>query len=1456
MEAYYWHSRRVDEAPYLWKPVYAFWGVVMTQVAENPVVSKIRSLRTYEIVALQVPISYNRHSDHDHDGLMFALKRNYEHLRELGEPNADGTLRFHPDEPDPLVRPLVLRACVGETVSVVLTNHMKRRRVGLHLVGGGYDVNQHDGARVGGNPDSTLAPSEEGTYEWQCDHEGVFVLHDAADLGGTEDSSNLHGLFGVLVVEPVGTVWRDSSGQEMAQHTDPHNPEPGDSSAGEVDGLYVDVYPPGAGNNPKSPWLEKPPKYVDRQAAFREYVIVFHDEPEIVNHSDLTRVRPPWGEEQSPHPGHAGGVSHVMPISYRAEPMINRERLIWSRLTGTPVSAGDPAPPPLEVPVVNEEQHHSSWMFGDPATPVLPAYLGDPVRIRLVHCGVKETHVYHLHLYAWHADATNYDSPLIDAITISPQTGVTIEPLYTAGNRQLVPGDVIWHCHLYPHFHHGMWGLFRTYDRIHTRPLQDLAVPWVSENGRPDVDCYPDGTPIPPLLVLPDREEPPTPTNQDPGWPRFMMETRSGTQLPADPLDRAGRPGQKSPRVPWIWDTNNVPPGVVAVPLPDGFDYRSATTSEREFFFQHRNEQAQPGVELNTNPEPGWMAPYLAFADGRQERVDRHIEVLREPFLYNRHGWHDPRGHRFRLADPHATDVLSDTELRDGAATYIAPPAHGTEPEPVMDRPSTQPMEQHEPLFFRIHDGDPVRLTLHNRITYPIPGDKYDHALPRPGVPGLWECGLHVHMVKFDVVCADGAASGWNYMSAPRPGYRLDYRWWADEEFGVIFTHDHLFANYRQKRGLFGAMLVEPKDSVWLDPWNPDQQVIAGEQAVIVVPSPSDTNITPPPSPRFFRELALGVSDFIPLHDKEGRELNPPVMPTSDGDQGSMGMNYRSAPLRERPGDPSKWFTSQKDDTDTPLLHSYPGDPIWLRLVAGAHEEQHSFSVNGMRWRRFRNDPKSPLSSQQTMGLSEAFTFTINENGECLYGPGDYLWRMAGIDDTWLGCWGLLRVHQQPSQDLPTLQQALNTALPSHATTPTVTNNTNPAAGQNQPIRRYTVDVTQQRLVYREDLVDRFALVYQITEGTHPDGSPITTPETAGHNDQPLNPGDIEPLVLRCLAGEEVHVTLRNRLSTDPEDTLKPEPFAPAVPIDLPERQRPVSQRVSLHADLVCVDVMQHDGSYVGRNPDSTVAPGEERTYIWSTDVELGPLPLYDLADVRNHRHHGLVGALIVEPPGALPVQVNHRDDGDEAPLEHQAWTGVQAVVHTPSASVLYDSGDQAAHTKHEEVVLVLQDGLRLFIDDNLAVPFPDVPPDPGEDDVDPEDQGQKAINYRSNPTGRQKNWLSGSPSLAAHYSVPPNSEVDVHLVGGFDKPRNHSLNIHGMSWPEWPHNGNPSPHVGAEGGLSVNSIRTLHLHTGSGKADHAIRSGVVRYTVSQGLWALLNVEHSGSDSLPATQKK
>ena len=197
-------------------------------------------------------------------------------------------------------------------------------------------------------------------------------------------------------------------------------------------------------------------EYPHPKASFREYVIFFHDEPEWdAPHGELGEN--PCAKKAKHHvPEEHHTAGSIMPISYRSEPMVTREKKLWEMMDAGKIDLSN-------VPV-NEEQHHSSWLFGEPSTPILKAYLGDPVRIRLVHAGVKETHVFHLHVYEWNAVAFRRESNIVDAITISPQTGHTIVPFYGAGNRQMVPGDVIWHCHLYPHFHHGMWGMFRTFD--------------------------------------------------------------------------------------------------------------------------------------------------------------------------------------------------------------------------------------------------------------------------------------------------------------------------------------------------------------------------------------------------------------------------------------------------------------------------------------------------------------------------------------------------------------------------------------------------------------------------------------------------------------------------------------------------------------------------------------------------------------------------------------------------------------------------------------------------------------------------------------------------------------------------------------------------------------------------------------------------------------------------------
>ncbi|HYO57157.1 MAG TPA: hypothetical protein VEU50_30685, partial [Archangium sp.] len=378
------------------------------------------------------------------------------------------------------------------------------------------------------------------------------------------------------------------------------------------------------------------------------------------------------------------------------------------------------------------------------------------------------------------------------------------------------------------------------------------------------------------------------------------------------------------------------------------------------------------------------------------------------------------------------------------------------------------------------------------------------------------------------------------------------------------------------------------------------------------------------------------------------------------------------------------------------------------------------------------------------------------------------------------------------------------------------------------PVRRFRVIAEPRRLVYREpDLVDPFGLVYRLVSVQGPGEQAPCSVES--------NPD--EPLVLRCREGEQVEVTVVNRLPPD----MRPEPFAPEVPVEKDDRR--VSQQVSLHADLVRYDVTHSDGANVGFNPPQTVLPGEELTYVWratrprdpnvNAGEPLGPVLLQDMADFRHHRHHGLIGALIIEAPHATPYAVG--GGAATAALDApEAWHGARATI--------VQGGERS-----EEVVLLMQDGLRLYLHGNVNSTLPD---EPGEapNEADAEDQGQKGFNYRSEPFGPLFSPTGGESSLAHPapatpvWCVPVGRQVRFHLVGALDKPRNYSFTIHGVSWPEWRFlSPTGAPRVSSESAISCGTARTFEftpLHPG----DYAYRSGMMRWAIAQGMWGLLRV--------------
>ncbi|TCK20492.1 multicopper oxidase domain-containing protein [Pseudonocardia endophytica] len=1331
-------------------------------------------------------------------------------LNDVVDPDGVGVRydRVNPLRPLPLVRPLVLRARLGEHVEVRLRNETGRPRVGLHRQGAGLmrGIRKDDGARVGRNPDSTATRENPYTYQWAADTEGVWPINDLADVRGTEDGTNVHGLFGAFVVEPAATWWRDpETGRDVTD-----SPL---GTASDVDviprtlpselGDFVDFASDG-----------------DLVRPHREFTIFIHDEPEV--HSAL----------------HIGGGEHtVMPLNYRAEPMPNRlphkMREFDARTRNRPVGhAGIDdrhADTPIELRAVQrridratlaeefwvgrrddgsfvervagEEQHHSSWLFGDPVTPILRAYRGDPCRVRLVHAGIKETHVFHLHVHQWRAVATDTAPPstwnprrgsqLLDSITIGPQTGFTIDPLYGSGSRQHLFGDVIWHCHLYPHFHHGMWGLWRSLDEVVDEPTR-----------------LPDGTPCAPLVPLPGRAPENAP---EPGHPSFPS--------------RGERVG-----FPWFIDAGfpqKSPPPPAATPDQVGgrrrlLDLPDASRSEVAAFAP--GAEARPGapfIDLD-GLSARWNADAALPVAGRLLSYD--VVVRHRRVDYNTIGWHDRRGHFYELF---GVSVTEDGRTRR--------------------RPLAGSAERREPFFVRANHGDVVELRLHNDLGTVGP----DHFDPTQ-LPV--ECGLHVHLVKFDVLAADGSATGWNYLSGAscreavreaRPGAlpaRVGlHRWVVDEEFGPCFFHDHLLANYRQKHGLFAALIAEPPGSTWTSPrsaataWSGSEAVVAG----------AANGVEP------FREAGLGVGDFVPLYDGDDEPLNPPGELGGDDDPGVMAVNYRNAPLTARGPDPSQWFATddrrrdrdrvERDDEaswlrdpDTPIIEAHPGERLRIRLIQGSHEEQHSFVTHGLRWRRDWGNPRSTLVNQQTLGISEAFTLHMGE-ADTPFGLGDHLWRFSAMDDLWLGCWGLVRVLPD-GQGPPRIE---GTVAP------------RPRKRPATPDRDWVVRA--RRVEHEYDghrLTDPFGLVYEVVRGDI--ASPYRDDPSGGWlvsgGDRPGRP---EPLVLRCAPGEWVRIRLLNevllpRAEQRPDNSdewvgpfedpllprFGPEPDPPPLPLN-PER-RTVSPRVSLHPSLLLYDVTTDDGAYVGSNRNSTVRPlpvgddhghgaddgavvdgaghgherGNWREYWWYADEALGEgdgqvCYLHDMADVRNHRHHGLVGAIVVEPRGWVP----EHDSGAHTTIR---WWG----------------------RTRDEHVLFWQDGLRHYVYGDLTAPVRDV--EPGDD---PEDAGQKGVSYRTAPVHPRDQLSDPGPSTPAW--TAPRGDLVLRLVGACDKPRNHTFTVHGAQWTAAPWV-DGSPQVGALSGLTADVVHDIVPILADPPGDHAYRSGAFRWSVSHGMRGII----------------
>lgn len=1213
--------------------------------------TKKEKIREFFIEAIELPIVYNKYGDYDPNGLLYVLQQDAEKIRKCAIEN------FNREVPQPCkeVQPLVLRANLGDEIRIHFSHSLKRR-LSLHVQGLSYHVKTSDGAFVGKNPDSTTG--KEITYCWYADKEGVFLFSDMGDMRSSEEGTNIHGLFGAVIVEAPESVWLDpETGKELKS------------------GLFADIY------HPVNP-------------SFREYTVFFHDELEIKTKDGEQPIDP-----------HTGLPASTTAISYRAEPMRNREPLTHDHADS------------------GEDISMSSWVYADPAPPVLKAYVGDPAKIRLVHGGVKETHVFHLHNHQWRLEADNTNSTIIDSISISPQECYTLDILHGAGSLNGTIGDVIFHCHLYPHFHEGMWTLWRIYDRL--------------EDG---TGKLPDGTVIPPLRPLKDRPCPLPKDEKHPGYPNFIngiygerplqpplgiLDANGENKLEPTPLEEANFV-EKPERGALYTDT-----------CPCHTD--SCPESAEDFLCRQNNCYCE---KMKCN-----MDGVKVF----------EIALVQAKVTYNSYGWHDPQGRFFVLKE--------ELERHGGLKRYI-------------EKIECQEI-QAEPLVIRANAGDCVEI----RLTNLLPEYIEESPFQRRTITDI--AGFHIHLVKFDTIVSDGAANGWNNIAGARKYETLVERFFANEELNTVFFHDHLFANSHQQHGVFGCLIVEEAGATFHNIRNGDSLKF-GTKAVIRRRDGSS-----------FREFALFVHDFALLFDREGEPLNPPEVPGSHDDPGVMGINYRAEPMRERLKcfeDAAYVFSSHvHGDPATPVLETYPGDEMVIRLLDGAHEEQHSFNLTGMSWQKEIKEVHSPMAASQTLGISEAFNLRITEP----YGSGDYLYYFGGVDDVWLGLWGIIRAYDKVCQKLMPICQGRERIQPLP-----------PCPGKDAVIRKYEIAAIKTDIVYNK-------------YGDHdPDGLVFVPVEDA--DDILCGKKNPKPLILRVNAGDWVEITLHNLLK--PEN---PVPYFdyPRVPLDMEYQP---SERVSINPQFLYYDNLCDSGINVGYNErEQTIGPGESKKYLWYANKEYGACILQSFGDIRNHRYHGLFGAVIVEPPGAHWY-------GDN--LYQKADYEEQTVVTAPGIE------------NFREFVVFIQNGIRLLDKEGKLIQTARGEEEP----VDAEDTGEKGYNYRSE---RFENRLKGGTSIYQVFSSRVHGDPATPVFRAYsgervifrtmmpaDKPRNVGFAIHGHIWKE--QSLNPfSREIPIQGGISIGNRYDMEVCDGAScPGDYLYRSGSLKWDVESGMWGIFRV--------------
>ncbi|MDX1996454.1 MAG: hypothetical protein SF066_01945, partial [Thermoanaerobaculia bacterium] len=742
-----------------------------------------------------------------------------------------------------------------------IDNQPTTRNASIHVVGLNYRVNAPDGGMwVGTDPNGQVAPGNSITYRLFADKEGTYLLYNGAAMtgGGEGEGATIStGLFGAVTVEPTSSRYFRSQvtekelrlattsapgvyppviyytktyGAATGYTTDPdlcfraatdRILEMTDTAGKMVHGdLTAIVTGPGLGAiTPPSirNWANFPvyqqnpaPATADRIDPFREFTIIFHDEPgavqafphfedRILSHT-LHSVRDAFAINY----GAAGAGAEVLANRLKVGPMYDcidckyEEFFLASWAVGDPAMVVDkPANWPcgdssvipnakdklkdgihtecmaaLALPA-NQGRKASRAYYPDDPSNVYHSYMNDNVRFRNLHAGSEDHHIFHLHAHQWQRTPNSDKSAYLDSQAIGQGSSFTYEIAHGgSGNLNKTVGDSIFHCHFYPHFAQGMWGLWRVHDVLELGTQLD-------SNGRPaaftdtagtvftTARALPDaeikhGTPIPGLVPLPGEPMPPKPTATrlidgqiDSAFTTTQAQTAQGLGQPFNPgypFFVPGVAGHRAPHPPLDFAVDSGTGLRRDGGLPRHVVVSDPAQAAVTHFDRLRNTKEYTKIRAYEVPEVGTTLEQLAMATHAQSSVGGFLLNGRPATSGAPYADPCPAGTPNRYYK--AADVQID-------ATFTKDGWHFNQQRIitlVSDVPATLAgTKPPEPFFFRANSGDCINYELTNLVPYEYMNDDFQVRTPTDII------AQHIHLVKFDVTSSDGGGNGFNY---------------------------------------------------------------------------------------------------------------------------------------------------------------------------------------------------------------------------------------------------------------------------------------------------------------------------------------------------------------------------------------------------------------------------------------------------------------------------------------------------------------------------------------------------------------------------------------------------------------------------------------------------------------------------------------------------------------------